>query len=254
MFPRTRWKGCLLLITLAFVCSRPVLGGTDTSADGIRESSPPLDEIVKQLEAKNQQRAADLLGLEGTRVYHMHYEGFFGTRDAEMVVMVKSNQDQREFTIQSQSGSKFIIDHIFKKLLEGEKESLTQDHKRRTALSSENYSFTLADHGDSSSQTPAYVLDVAPKTDEKFLYRGKIWVDPQDFAVTRIEAQPAKSPSMWIKKTQIDHTYEKVEDFWLPAENHTDSLIRFGGHAVLSIEYRDYRITETRSSALAPPR
>jgi hypothetical protein len=36
-----------------------------------------------------------------------------------------------------------------------------------------------------------------------------------------------------------------VNDFWLPAENHTESTVRLGGKAVLSIEYRDYKITST---------
>jgi hypothetical protein len=35
-----------------------------------------------------------------------------------------------------------------------------------------------------------------------------------------------------------------VDDFWLPAENHSESVIRLGGTATLSIEYRDYRIVE----------
>jgi hypothetical protein len=29
-----------------------------------------------------------------------------------------------------------------------------------------------------------------------------------------------------------------------PAENHTESMIRLGGRAILSIEYRDYKITK----------
>jgi hypothetical protein len=85
---------------------------------------------------------------------------------------------------------------------------------------------------------------VTPRTGEKYLYRGKIWVDSKDFAVTRIEAEPAKNPSMWIKKTAVNHRYEKLSDFWLPAENRTDSWIRLGGHALLSIEYSEYKITE----------
>ena len=35
----------------------------------------------------------------------------------------------------------------------------------------------------------------------------------------RIEAEPAKNPSFWIKKTDIHHEYVKVGDFWLPADN-----------------------------------
>ena len=60
----------------------------------------------------------------------------------------------------------------------------------------------------------------------------------------RIEGEPGKNPSIWIKKTEIAHRYVKVDDFWLPAENHTESLIRLGGRATLSILYRDYKITK----------
>ena len=87
-----------------------------------------------------------------------------------------------------------------------------------------------------------YVVQVKPKIDNKFVYRGKIWVDAQDFAVTRIEAEPAKSPSFWVKKSEINHVYEKVDSFWLPAQNKTESWIRLGGHASLSIEYTGYKI------------
>jgi hypothetical protein len=47
---------------------------------------------------------------------------------------------------------------------------------------------------------------------------------------------------MWIKKTGIAHKYVKVDSFWLPAENHTESFVRLGGKATLSIEYQDYKI------------
>ena len=88
------------------------------------------------------------------------------------------------------------------------------------------------------------MLNLLPKTSNKYLYRGKIWVDAKDFAVVRIEGEPARNPSFWIKNTEIKHRYVKVNDFWLPAENHTESMIRMGGRAILFIEYKDYRITK----------
>ncbi|MGA1989080.1 MAG: hypothetical protein ABSG72_22610, partial [Candidatus Sulfotelmatobacter sp.] len=136
-----------------------------------------------------------------------------------------------------------IVDHIFMKLLEGEQEAASDENRRRTALSTENYDFALAGY-ESSPEGGRYILDLLPKTRNKFLYRGKIWVDAKDFAVVRIEGEPGKNPSFWIKKTEIAHRYIKVNDFWLPAENHTESLIRLGGRAILSIEYRDYKITK----------
>jgi hypothetical protein len=61
--------------------------------------------------------------------------------------------------------------------------------------------------------------------------------------VVRIEAEPAHSPSFWIKKTTIEHEYMKVGDFWFPAKNRTESQIRLGGRASLTIDYTSYKIT-----------
>jgi len=192
-----------------------------------------------------------LRGFQGTRVYHVQYNGFFGSHDAEMVVNVSyASPADKEFTVVSQSGSKFVIDHVLKGLLQGEKEASDEENRQRTALSSRNYNFTLAD-AETSRDNTQYVLNVAPKTANKFLYRGTIWVDANDFAVTRIEAEPAKNPSFWIKKSEVRHRYEKIDDFWLPAENKTESWIRLGGHALLSIEYKDYKIAENAPAASA---
>jgi len=67
-------------------------------------------------------------------------------------------------------------------------------------------------------------------------------VNDKDFAVCRIEAEPAKNPSFWIKKTDIHHSFMKVGDFWLPAENTSISHIRFDGRATLTIKYGGYEI------------
>ena len=216
----------------------------DPPAIDARKAPLPVDQVVSQLVERNREREEALRKFQGTRVYSIKYTGFFGAHSAEMTVNVSyTSPDHKEFTIVSQSGSKFIVDHVLKGLLDGEKESANPDNKQRTTLNATNYDFTL-DQYDTSGETPQYVLDVKPKKDSKFVYRGKIWVDGRDFAVTRIQAEPAKSPSFWVKKSEVNHRYEKVDEFWLPAENKTDSWIRLGGHAVLSIEYQDYKITE----------
>jgi hypothetical protein len=172
----------------------------------------------------------------------MEYRGFPSDRDAEMVVKVSFRAPNfKEFTVVSQTGSKFVIDHIFKKLLEGEQEASKGDNRQDTALTRKNYDFAIVGY-ENAPEGAQYVLSLIPKTRNKFLYRGKIWIDARDFAVVRIEGEPGKNPSMWIKKTQIAHRYQKVDGFWLPAENHTESFIRLGGKATLSIEYREYKI------------
>ena len=200
-----------------------------------------LDQILTNLEQRNAQRAAALKEFEGKRIYRMQYRGFPSDRDAEMIVKVRFHApNSKELTMISQTGSKFVIDHVFKKLLESEQEVAKGD-LRDTALTRQNYTFELLGY-DNAPEGNLYILKLLPKTKNKFLYRGKIWVDAKDFAVVRIEAEPGKNPSMWIKKTDISHRYVKVNDFWFPAENHTESFIRLGGKATLSIEYQDYRI------------
>ena len=210
-------------------------------------ASLSVEQVVTNLEQRNAQRAAALGQFEGTRVYRMEYRGFPSDREAEMVVKVNFRApNSKEFTVVSETGSKFVIDHVFKKLLEGEQEAAKGDNRHDTALTRANYDFELAGY-ETAPEGGQYILNLLPKTKNKFLYRGKIWVDAQDFAVVRIEGEPGKNPSMWIKKTDIAHKYVKVEGFWLPAENHTESLIRLGGKATLSIQYQDYKIIKAGS-------
>jgi len=243
-FPRlTRTLTCFsvaaLILPLGVTLASAQTGVTEEKT----QTAPlPVEQVVKNLEQANARRAAALTQFEGERVYRMEYRGFPSNRDAEMVVKVSYRApDSKEFAVVSQTGSKFVIDHVFKKLLDGEKEAAAGENRSQTALSSQNYDFELASY-EPSPEGGQYVLNVLPKTKSKFLYRGKIWVDGKDFAVVRIDAEPGKNPSFWIKKTQIQHKYVKVNDFWLPAENHTESQIRLGGTATLSIEYRGYKI------------
>ena len=50
----------------------------------------------------------------------------------------------------SQSGSKFINDRIFKKLLEGEQEAFRLDNQKATALNTDNYTFELEGYEETS--------------------------------------------------------------------------------------------------------
>jgi len=150
--------------------------------------------------------------------------------------------DQKDFKVISQSGSKLLLNRVVQKLLDSEKEALKDETRLQTELSSRNYEFALTE----TQHTPDgdfYVLAVTPREKSKFLYRGKIWVEARDFAVARIEGEPAKNPSFWISHTQIEHRYTKVGDFWLPAHNQSITQVRLGGKAVLTIDYTDYEIT-----------
>lgn len=201
------------------------------------------EEIVNRLVERNLERARALGAYEGTRVYRLEYRGFPGSRSAEMIVDAKyRTPGTKEFSIRSEKGSQLIIERVFKRMLQSEKEAVSEENQSHIALNRDNYNFTLAGH----ETTPAgssYILSVEPRTSNKLLYRGRIWVDAEDFAVTRIEGAPAKNPSFWTKETKIIQVYTKVGDFWLPASNRSTSAIRLGGQANFTIDYQNYQIT-----------
>ena len=196
-------------------------------------------QIVSEMRDHNLVRAAALKHFHSVRHYSVEYRGFSAKIAAQMEVEADYDVvSGKTFRIVSQSGSKLLIDKVLKRLVESEADAQKQHSSDLTAA---NYKFRL-DGTDHVAGRPAYVLEVEPLTDDKYLYRGKIWVDAADFALARIEASPAKSPSFWISSTAIHHRYEKTGSFWLPAQNESDTDVRVGGRAVLRIDYGTYEV------------
>jgi hypothetical protein len=237
-------------VTLAALITAPKLVGAGSGPLSSSTASAPLsaDEVVDNLVRNNQARARALLHSEATRVYHLVYHGFPGDREAEMTVRATyDSPSTKKFKVVSQGGSKLILDRVFKRLLESEQEAAQPAINARTQLNRDNYDFELVGY-EPSETGGQYVLQVSPKSRSKYVYRGKVWVDGADFAVTCIVGEPAQNPSFWTKKSEIHHEYKKVQAFWLPARNESVSYIRLGGRATLTIEYKDYRVVPTPAS------
>jgi hypothetical protein len=245
---------------LFFLLAATLVGafGADSTPLPPSITTAPLsvDQVVNNLVRKDEERARALRHYESTRVYRLSYRGFPGDRDAEMTVEATyDSPSTKSFKVISQRGSKLIIDRVFKRLLESEKEAVEPAMHARTLLNRDNYDFVLigfeSSGVNSSDKGSQYVLDVYPKVRSKYVYRGKVWVDGTDFAVTRIDAEPAQNPSFWTKKSEIRHEYMKVQDFWFPRRNESVSYIRLGGRATLTIDYDNYRVGASRLSGNA---
>jgi hypothetical protein len=143
----------------------------------------------------------------------------------------------KSFRIVSQSGSKLLCEKVLKRAVDSEKEA--QQDKGATALNEANYKFHFAGI-ETLNGRPAYVLDVEPVTASKFLYRGKVWVDAADFALAKVEATPAKNPSFWISRTLMVFTNAETGGFWLSERSRSETKVRVGGTAVLTIDYGRY--------------
>lgn len=199
--------------------------------------------IVQKLMAANNQRAQALHGYRGTRTYHLSYHGLFGSHDAGMQVEATyTSPDVKDFKVVSQTGSKLLFNRVLLKLLSSEQEAQKEQNRTELEISPKNYDFSLAGT-EHTAAGDSYILAVTPIGKSRYLYRGKFWVDAHDFAVIRMQGEPAKNPSLWVSRTQIEYRWAKIAGFWLPVYNESVTQVRMGGKAVLTIEYSDYQVT-----------
>jgi len=216
--------------------------------------SAPLtaDEVMGRVAQRNEVRAKTLKSYSSVRTYHLECH-CLSHKKADMVVRTDYQApNKKEFTILSESGSGTVRDRVFKKLLDAEQESMRDENQQRSAITPENYKFQLSDYQKTDTDE-FYVLDAQPRSKNKFLFRGQIWVNAKDFAITRVEGQPAVNPSWWTVKTDFKRSYYKIGEFWLPESNESETKVRMFGTAVLSIEYRDYQVTQAGGGTMARP-
>ena len=227
----------LLTLELLAVCIPALAQQTTVSA--------PLsaDEVMRRVVQMNEQRATALETYSSVRSYHLECH-CLSHKKADMVVRVDYQApNQKVFTILSESGSGTVRSRVFKKLLKAEQESMSEENQQRSAITPENYTFQLTNFQNIDGNE-SYVLEAQPLTKNKFLFRGRIWVNAKDFAITRVEGEPAVNPSWWTVKTEFKRNYEKIGSFWLPEANESVTKVRIFGSAILTIKYGEYQITQ----------
>ena len=208
----------------------------------VPSGSPPsltADEIVQRMIQADHDRLAGLAGYSGLRHYRFDNKNY--GKHAEMTVRMSCGSDGiKTFEVVAESGSRFVRNHIIRKMIEAEEESSQKGERKESRIIPDNYDFRLL-AAEVSDGRDSYVLEIIPKKPTKFAICGRIWVDAEDFAIARIEGQPAKNPSFWIRSAQVEQRYGRTGQFWLPALNHSTADARVFGSTDLVIEYSDYK-------------
>jgi hypothetical protein len=213
---------------------------------GTVSASLNADEVMRRVVQMNERRANALESYSSIRSYHLECH-CLSHKKADMVVRADYEAPNKKvLTIVSESGSGTVRTRVFRKLVEAEQESMREENQQRSAITPQNYSFQLTDY-QKIGGNEFYVLEARPLTKNKFLFRGRIWVDAKDFAIAQVEGEPAVNPSWWTVKTDFTRSYQKIDSFWLPESNESETKVRIFGSAVLTIKYGEYQITQTRN-------
>ncbi len=215
---------------------------TDVPAAPANVTAP---EIVDRMVQADNDRLAALAGYTGVR--HYHFENKKSGKHAEMTAhVVVDGAGVKKFEVTEESGSGFVRSHIIHKMIEAEEEASEKGERQQTRILPVNYNFSLIGTEVLDGRSN-YVLELDPKTKNKFLIRGRIWVDAEDFAIARVEGQPAKNPSFWIRSVHVVQQYGRNGQFWLPAKNQSIAQAKIFGTTEVVIEYSGY-VTSVRQA------
>jgi hypothetical protein len=203
---------------------------------------PPLQlsEIVDRMMERRRAQEETLLAYTSHRRYRVHNLRF--NKIAEMAVrLTYARTEGKSFDVLEESGPAPIRNKALRKMLESEVEASRGKGEESSDITSANYDFRFL-RMEREGPRGAYVLEAEPKRESKYLLRGSIWVDMQDFGISRIEGSPAKKPSFWIRGSTIVYQFEKVGDFWLPKSTQSEAEVRLFGRTDLNIAYGQYEI------------
>jgi hypothetical protein len=201
--------------------------------------------------AHDSERQAALHGYTAIRRYVLENRNHH--KRAEMLVRMTCREDgSKQFEVVSADGWGGARKHVFPRLLEAEIEAARPGLRERSRITADNYTFEMTGRQDVRGR-PAYVIAIEPKTPNKYLASGRIWVDAEEYAIIRIEGKPAKNPSFWVKSVHFVHDYDKSGSFWFPVLDHSVTDVRIFGSTEMTIEYFDYVPNDCALSASRGP-
>jgi hypothetical protein len=218
--------------------------GTTTRELGLSNYSAPADltgdDIIARMLERNRLRNEQLKGYSAVRTYEIRNPE--GKLAAQAVVRVEYQApDKKTFNKTSEKGSGIVRHLVFDRLLQSESETSSGREHHDSAITSANYTFTLAGEED-LGPNHCFVVEATPKRKEKYLFEGKVWVDADDFAVVKIAGHPAKKPSFWINRAEFVRQYQRIAGFWLPFRDETSVEVKMYGKKVFTIDHQQYLI------------
>jgi hypothetical protein len=196
------------------------------------------DRLFAELAAHNEIRKSALRDYTALRTYQVI--DLKGKVHAEEIGRMEFRApDSKQFVVTSEAGSGIVRRMALNPLISSEIEAAAGKEHHDSAISSDNYSLDLLGE-QQVGPYHCFVAQAVPKRKDKYLFEGKLWIDVNDYAVVRIEGQPAKKLSFWIQRADFVRQYQKIDGFWLPQKDQTFVQVRLYGKKVLTIEHQNY--------------
>src|SRR5690348_4060441 len=228
-------------LVVAFVWAQ--VGAAQQSPD----QPPDLATLVRRISAAQAQNHSRTLPYSVTRDYKV-----FGTNAerARTEVVAKINflpPNMKTYDIDQSTGG--MGEKVIRRILDHEVDAARDP--REMMVNEQNYRFDY-DGEESLDNLPCYRLTIAPKHDRKDLLNATIWVDRNSYRIVRMEGEPAKSPSFWVKDVHLILDFGEVAGMWMQTEVHALAHLRFGGEYKIGSQDLDYDVARSVAANTRP--
>jgi hypothetical protein len=224
------------IVTLLFICTSVAIASA--------QQVPDLSTIVRGVDASVKQRLDQLAGYTAIE----HYAVFRGHNDAkpaaEMLVKTTYRKETgKSYQILSQSGSSLWRNEVLKTLLENEQRMSQPGNVETALINSTNYEMKLDKNPvQALNGRQCLVLDITPRRNSQYLFKGMLWVDARDYAIVQLKGTAAKSAFFLANAAEVTRQYIGIDD--LPMANHAEAVSGSAllGQTVVKVDYNSYQL------------
>ncbi len=217
---------------------------TFASSRTIAQQPPDIGSVVRGVDASVKTRIDRLAGYTVTE----HYAVFRGKDDthpaAEMLVKTTyTRQAGKSYEIVSQSGSSLWRNEVLHTLLDNEKRMSQPGNVQTALIDSANYEMKLdTNPRQRLNDRDCLVLDITPRHNSEYLFKGTLWVDAQDFGIVQLKGTASKSAFFLASAAQVLRQYDEMDA--LPMATHAQAVSGSSllGQTIVKIDYTNYQL------------
>ena len=223
LYPVTIWQSTSIGVLLSLLsAAAPVAAQSPT---------PAVDVIVERMARARADNRASFRAYVVTREYALFEEETTNPKSEVTASVSFRPPNAKQYSILKRSGSG-LGERLVRRMLDGETTIVKENGQ--TDLTPNNYEFRFSGE-ESIGGRRCYVLEMLPRRKDKTLLRGTVWVDAGTYLLHRMQGEPAKSPSWWLRDTHITFFYGDVQGMWLQTASEFNTRVRvFGEHRMVA--------------------
>jgi len=207
----------------------------EATTDGFIPLTGP--EITEKLAEAELERRAALENSCVTRRYVVMNQRL--GQKAEMLVRVTYRHSEgNRVEVLSQTGSERVKRCVFQKLIQIERAGIDENAR----IIPPNYEFEAAGMEKAGGQL-CYILNAKPRSKNKFMMQGRVWVGSEDFQIIRMEGRFVERLSLWLGRPSVVQTFTKVGPIWVLALSHAETDSHILGLSELTVESFNYEFS-----------